>query len=142
MVSDEYIVTWALGHLVRLAEPDEMDANSKKWSLDQLPILPQHWEIKPITKTRAQLAVIKRLMKDRAVDTVVCATDAGREGELIFRWIYALAGCTKPFKRLWISSMTAESIREGMAALRPSARIRCPVFQRPCVGRARIGSLV
>ena len=92
LTSDEYAVTWALGHLARLAEPDELDAANKKWSLAQLPLLPTRWEIKPIPKTRGQLSVIKRLMKERSVDCVVCATDAGREGELIFRWIYELAG--------------------------------------------------
>jgi len=136
LVSDKYIVTWALGHLVRLAEPDELDPANKKWSLDGLPILPQRWELKAITKTRSQLAAIKRLMKDRAVDTIVCATDAGREGELIFRWIYELAGCTKPCKRLWISSMTAEAIREGMAALRPSTDYDALFWSALCRSRA------
>ena len=86
MVSEEYIVTWALGHLVRLAEPDEMNPENKKWSLEQLPILPTKWELKGITKSRSQLATVKRLMRDRSVDSIICATDAGREGELIFRW--------------------------------------------------------
>lgn len=136
LVSNEYIVTWAIGHLVRLAEPDELDPNNKKWSLDQLPILPKKWELKAITKTRSQLATIKRLMKDRSVDTIVCATDAGREGELIFRWIYEMAGCTKPCRRLWISSMTEESIREGMAHLRPSIDYDALFFSALCRARS------
>ena len=136
LTSDEYTVTWALGHLARLAEPDELDAANKKWTLAQLPLLPARWEIKPIPKTRAQLSVIKRLMKDRAVDCVVCATDAGREGELIFRWIYELAGCTKPCKRLWISSMTAEAIREGMQNLRPAAEFDALYASALCRARA------
>lgn len=136
LTSDEYTVTWALGHLARLAEPDELDAANKKWTLAQLPLLPTRWEVKPIPKTRAQLAVVKRLMKERSVDCVVCATDAGREGELIFRWIYELAGCNKPCKRLWISSMTAEAIREGMGNLRPSAEFDALFASALCRARA------
>jgi len=136
LVSEEYIVTWALGHLVRLAEPDEMNPDNKKWSLEQLPILPTKWELKAVTKSRSQLATIKRLMRDRSVDSIICATDAGREGELIFRWIYEVAGCTKLFKRLWISSMTPEAIREGMAALRPSADYDALFLSAQCRARA------
>lgn len=136
LVSEEYIVTWALGHLVRLAEPDEMNPDNKRWSLEQLPILPTKWELKGIAKSRSQLAVIKRLMRNRYVDSIICATDAGREGELIFRWIYEMAGCTKPFKRLWISSMTPEAIREGMAALRPSADYDALFLSAQCRARA------
>ena len=136
LVSDAYIVTWAIGHLVRLAEPDELNPANEKWTLEGLPIVPQRWELKAVTKTRSQLAAIKRLMKDRTVDTLVCATDAGREGELIFRWIYELAGCTKPCKRLWISSMTAEAIREGMTALRPSAEFDALFYSAQCRARA------
>ena len=136
LVSEEYIVTWALGHLVRLAEPDEMNPDNKKWSLEQLPILPTKWELKAVTKSRSQLAVIKRLIKDPSVDSIICATDAGREGELIFRWIYEMAGCTKPFKRLWISSMTPEAIREGMATLRPSADYDALYLSAQCRARA------
>ena len=136
MVSEEYIITWAIGHLVRLAEPDEMNPDNKKWSLEQLPILPAKWELKGITKSRSQLATIKRLMRDRSVDSIICATDAGREGELIFRWIYEVAGCTKLFKRLWISSMTPEAIREGMTALRPSADYDALFLSAQCRARA------
>ena len=136
LVSDDYIVTWALGHLVRLAEPDELDAANKKWSLEQLPILPEKWELKAITKTRAQLTIVKRLMKDKSVDSIVCATDAGREGELIFRWIYEIANCRKPFKRLWISSMTAEAICEGMSKLQPSSAYDALFASALCRARA------
>jgi DNA topoisomerase-3 len=136
LVSEAYIVTWALGHLVRLAEPDELDANNKKWSLEQLPILPQRWELKAVTKTRSQLAAIKRLMKDKSVDSIICATDAGREGELIFRWIYEITGCKIPCKRLWISSMTSEAIREGMAKLRPSTEYDALYLSALCRARA------
>ncbi|MBE0601382.1 MAG: DNA topoisomerase III, partial [Firmicutes bacterium] len=136
LVSDEYIVTWALGHLVRLAEPDELDPNNKKWTLEQLPILPTKWELKAITKTHSQLAAIKRLMKDRSIDYIVCATDAGREGELIFRWIYEMAGCKIPCKRLWINSMTAEAIHEGMSKLRPSSEYDALFLSALCRARA------
>lgn len=126
--SDSMIVTWAIGHLVRLAEPDELDESYKRWSLAQLPIIPQGWVLKPIAKTRSQLATVKRLMKLKDVDRLICATDAGREGELIFRWIYEHAGCRKPVQRLWISSMTDEAIREGMAALKPDSAYE-PLYQ-------------
>ena len=85
LTSDAYVITWAIGHLVRLAEPDELNAALRHWTLESLPILPQQWELKAVSKTRAQFATVKRLMKDRSVDTLICATDAGREGELIFR---------------------------------------------------------
>ena len=136
LASETYIVTWALGHLVRLAEPDELDAANKKWSLEQLPILPEKWELKAISKTRAQLTVVKRLMKDPSIDSIVCATDAGREGELIFRWIYEMANCRKPFKRLWISSMTADAIQEGMSKLRPSSAYDALFASALCRARA------
>ena len=136
LTSDAYVITWAIGHLVRLAEPDELNAALRHWTLESLPILPQQWELKAVSKTRAQFATVKRLMKDRSIDTLICATDAGREGELIFRWIYALAGCVKPCKRLWISSMTAESIREGMSALRPSADFDALFMSAQCRARA------
>ncbi|HNW86073.1 MAG TPA: DNA topoisomerase 3 [Candidatus Limiplasma sp.] len=136
LVSPDYTVTWAIGHLVRLAEPDELNPGNRKWALESLPILPDQWELKAISKTRAQLATVKRLMKDRTFETVVCATDAGREGELIFRWIYEVAGCRIPCQRLWISSMTAEAIREGMAALRPAAEYDALFQSALCRARA------
>ena len=128
LTSDTMIVTWAIGHLVRLSEPDELDEQYKRWSLELLPILPKQWTLKPITKTRSQLATVKKLMKSGEVDSLICATDAGREGELIFRWIYELSGCKKPVRRLWISSMTDEAIREGMSALKPDTAYD-PLFQ-------------
>lgn len=121
LCSGEYVVTWAIGHLARLAEPDELDAAYKRWSLEQLPILPKEIPLKAISKTRTQLMLVRRLLKDQDTDNVICATDAGREGELIFRWLYQLSGAKKPFRRLWISSMTDEAIKEGMANLKSSA---------------------
>ncbi len=136
LASDQYVVTWALGHLVRLAEPDELDPAYKRWTLASLPILPEKWELKPISKTRAQLAAVKRLIKSPEIGDLICATDAGREGELIFRWIYQTAGCKKPVRRLWISSMTDEAIREGMASLKPAAAYDALFESAVCRARA------
>ncbi len=116
-----YIVTWAIGHLVTLKEPQELDERYTKWRAQDLPILPAKMETKVIRKTAAQFKVIKALMNDREVTDIVCATDSGREGELIFRYIYEQAKCTKSVRRLWISSMTDEAIRAGFDALRPSS---------------------
>ena len=118
---DQYIVTWAVGHLVTLAEPDEIDEKYKKWSFDTLPILPETIPLKVISATKGQYGKVKKLINAKETDSLICATDAGREGELIFRYIYEMAGCRKPFRRLWISSMTDEAIREGFAAIRPGA---------------------
>ena len=115
----EYIVTWAFGHLVTLKEPDELDERYKKWRMEDLPILPQALPTKVIPKTRSQYLIIKKLMLDPQVKRLICATDAGREGELIFGLIYEEAGCRKPVDRLWISSLTDAAIREGFAALKP-----------------------
>ncbi len=113
LIGDRYIVTWAVGHLVALAEPDEMDAKYKKWTFGTLPILPDEIPLKILSATKTQFSRIKKLINDPETDSLICATDAGREGELIFRYIYEKAGCKKPFDRLWISSMTDEAIREG-----------------------------
>lgn len=116
---EKYLVSWAIGHLVGLKEPEELDARYKRWRAEDLPILPQRMELKVLPKTRSQFSVLKKLMNSTEVDSLICATDSGREGELIFRYIYHMAGCRKPFERLWISSMTDEAIRAGFAALRP-----------------------
>ena len=121
MTGDKYIVSWAIGHLVTLCEPDEIDPALKKWTMDSLPILPDVLPTKVIDKTKKQFGVLKKLLNDRDVDEVICATDSGREGELIFRYIYDRAGCVKPVQRLWISSMTDNAIRDGFAALRPDS---------------------
>lgn len=115
----DYICTWAIGHLVELAEPEAYDDKYKKWSLDTLPIIPNKMKLKPSYKTREQYKIVKRLMTSEEVSEIIVATDAGREGELIFRYIYSISGCKKPFKRLWISSMTDTAIREGFQKLRP-----------------------
>ena len=119
LIGEKYIVTWAVGHLVSLMEPDEMDEKYKKWTFATLPILPEEIPLKVLSGTRSQFSVIKKLINDKETDSLICATDAGREGELIFRYIYEKAGCKKPFRRLWISSMTDEAIREGFSEIRP-----------------------
>ena len=119
LIGEKYTVTWAIGHLVSLAEPDEMDEKYKKWSFSTLPILPEEIPLKVLPKTKSQFSIVKKLMNDKETDALICATDAGREGELIFRYIYEKAGCRKPFSRLWISSMTDEAIQEGFREIRP-----------------------
>ncbi len=114
----EYLVTWAMGHLVSLCEPDEMDEKYKRWRMEDLPMLPEEIPLKVLPKTRKQYQLVKKYINDPAADSLICATDAGREGELIFRLIYQEAGCKKPVQRLWISSMTDAAIREGFAALK------------------------
>ena len=115
------IVSWALGHLVALAEPQAYDPGLKKWRAESLPILPAPMKLAAISKTRSQLKVLQALMKRPDVEALVCATDSGREGELIFRYIYEYCRCKKPFSRLWISSMTDEAIAAGFQSLQPGA---------------------
>lgn len=114
----EYVVTWAIGHLVTLYEPEDYDEKLKKWQYQALPILPNEIKIKPYNKTIKQLKIINNLIKRTDVDSLICATDSGREGELIFRYIYHYTKSSKPFKRLWISSMTNEAILEGFERLK------------------------
>ena len=118
---EEYVVTWALGHLVSLCEPDEMDERYKKWRWDDLPILPEEIPLKVLPKTRSQYTVVRRLMLSKEISSIICATDSAREGELIFRYIYQKAGCKKSVERLWISSMTDQAIRQGFAQLKPAS---------------------
>ena len=115
-----YIVSWCVGHLVELSQPEEYDAKYSKWSYNDLPILPEDWKYQVSAGTRKQFGVLKKLMQRADVESLVCATDAGREGELIFRLVYHQCHCKKPFERLWISSMEDSAIREGFAALKPS----------------------
>jgi len=115
-----YIVTWAIGHLVALAQPHEIDPAWKRWSLHTLPMLPARFPLVVVPDTRDQFSVVRRVLGDRSVTQVICATDAGREGELIFRYIYEAAACTKPVRRLWISSLTPDAIHDGLSRLRSS----------------------
>ena len=121
LVGDEYIVTWAVGHLVSLCEPGEVDERWTKWRMADLPMLPERIPLKVLPGTKDQFAVIKNLMLSKDVDSLICATDSAREGELIFRYIYQKAGCKKPVERLWISSMTDAAIRQGFAELKPAS---------------------
>ena len=102
-------------------EPDELDERYRRWRMDDLPILPEDIPLKVLPATRSQFAIVKKLMNDKDTAEVICATDAAREGELIFRYIYRMAGCKKPVRRLWISSMTDAAIRKGFEELRPAA---------------------
>ena len=117
--SDKYIISSALGHLVELALPSELDVKRGKWSFANLPIIPEKFHLRPIEKTKARFNMLKKLMKREDVDLLINACDAGREGELIFRYLVKLAGVKKPVKRLWLQSMTAESIRDAFNHLRP-----------------------
>ena len=116
-----YIVSWCVGHLVELATPDAYDEAYKQWSYNTLPIIPDQWKYVIKKDTRAQFKVLKDLMRSGDITAIVCATDAGREGELIFRLVYEQAGCSKPIKRLWISSMEESAIRDGFNSLRPGS---------------------
>ena len=118
---NNYIVSWCVGHLVELADAASYDERYAKWRYEDLPIVPENWLYEIPKDKEKQFRVLRDLMKDRRVTELVCATDAGREGELIFRLVYNKAGCTKPFKRLWISSLEDSAIREGFAHLRDSS---------------------
>lgn len=118
---NNYIVSWCVGHLVGLADASSYDERYAKWRYDDLPIVPEKWLFEVPKDKAQQFKVLRDLMKDKRVTELVCATDAGREGELIFRLVYNKAGCTKPFKRLWISSLEDAAIREGFNHLRDSS---------------------
>ena len=115
-----YLVSWCVGHLVELAPPNVYDAKYVKWSIADLPILPQKWQYLVSASTKKQFGILQKLMHRADVDTVVNSCDSGREGELIFRLVYKQAGCKKPVSRLWLSSMEENAIREGFAHLKPS----------------------
>jgi DNA topoisomerase-3 len=117
--SDKYIISSAIGHLVELALPTELDVKRGKWSFANLPIIPEEFHLRPIEKTKARFNMLKKLMKREDVDLLINACDAGREGELIFRYLIKLAGVKKPVRRLWLQSMTADSIRDAFNHLRP-----------------------
>ena len=115
-----YLVSWCVGHLVELAPPNVYDAKYVKWSIADLPILPQKWQYLVSASTKKQFGILQKLMHRPDVDSIVNSCDSGREGELIFRLVYQQAGCKKPFSRLWLSSMEENAIREGFAHLKPS----------------------
>jgi len=115
---DKYIVTWALGHLVTLADPEEYDKRYKTWDINHLPIMPDKLRLTVIPQTSKQYKTVKDLLLRKDVSTIIIATDAGREGELVARWIIEMARCNKPIKRLWISSVTDKAIKEGFQNLK------------------------
>jgi DNA topoisomerase-3 len=114
-----HVVTWAIGHLVSLAQPHDMKPEWKSWRREFLPILPQEWPLVIYDRTKDQFETVSKILNSPKIGKVVCATDAGREGELIFRYIYEASHCSKPVDRLWISSLTPDAIRNGLAALKP-----------------------
>ncbi|MCL2287389.1 MAG: DNA topoisomerase III [Firmicutes bacterium] len=118
LYSDEYVISWAIGHLATLKEPEDYDPALKKWRMNDLPIIPQTMGLKALPKTSKQLNLLKKMLNSKEIDTVICATDSGREGELIFRYIYQWANCKKPVKRLWISSLTDAAISDGLAKMK------------------------
>ena len=121
--NDDFVITSAIGHLVELCLPGEMDKKRGKWSFANLPIIPDRFALKPIEKTQARFNLIKRLLKRADIDEVINACDAGREGELIFYYLLKLAGNKKPTRRLWLQSMTSEAIRQGFSHLRKEAEM-------------------
>ncbi|MBE6928478.1 MAG: DNA topoisomerase III [Ruminococcaceae bacterium] len=118
---DRYVVTWALGHLVTLADPDVYEKKWEKWDMEDLPMLPQNMKLVVIGQTARQFKVVQAQMKRSDISELIIATDAGREGELVARWIMLKAGWKKPTKRLWISSQTDKAIKEGFSKLRPAS---------------------
>jgi DNA topoisomerase-3 len=116
-----YVITWAIGHLAALAQPHEIDAEWRQWRRDRLPMLPKRWPLVVYENTKRQFDVVRKIINSAKISRVICATDAGREGELIFRYIYEAAECSKPVSRLWISSLTPDAIRRGLDTLRPAA---------------------
>ena len=119
MEGNGYLVSWCVGHLVELSQPEAYDEKYARWKYDDLPILPEHWQYQVSASTKKQFGILKKLMQRKDVESLICATDAGREGELIFRLVYHQCGCKKPVERLWISSMEDSAIREGFQKLRP-----------------------
>lgn len=122
IVGEKYIVTWALGHLVTLADPETYDDKYKNWRMEDLPMLPGRMKLVVIGQTSKQFKAVSSLLSSAEVSDIVIATDAGREGELVARWIIQKANCRKPMRRLWISSQTDKAIKEGFASLKPSSQ--------------------
>ena len=120
----DHIISWAVGHLVQLAEPDSYDDKYKKWRMADLPIVPSKFQlIVRDERSQKQMTVVSKLMKSDEVDVIVNACDAGREGELIFAYLYEKAGSKKPVQRLWLSSMTERAMRDAFANLRPASEL-------------------
>ena len=131
-----YLVSWCVGHLVELAPPSAYGEQYVKWNIADLPILPEKWQYLVSASTKKQFGILKKLMHRSDVESIVCATDAGREGELIFRLVYEQAGCKKPFFRLWLSSMEDSAVREGFANLKSSTEYDAQYQAALCRERA------
>lgn len=132
-----YVVSWCVGHLVELSQPEAYDEKYNKWAYADLPIFPDQWKYQVSASTKKQFGILKKLMARKDVESLVCATDAGREGELIFRLVYQQAGCRKPFERLWISSMgspasCSPSTGFPSCCFRIAASNRFPQMPKPC----------
>ncbi len=134
--SEIYIVSWAIGHLVSLCDPEDYDVKLKSWQFNTLPIIPDTIKLKATKKTKAQLNILKKLMNSQDVEKIICATDSGREGELIFRYIYQFVKCKKEFQRLWISSMTNTAIKNGFENLKPSKEYDNLFYSAKCRSEA------
>ena len=125
LAGDDYVITWAVGHLVGLADPEAYDERLKKWRFADLPIVPERFQLVPNDdKAKKQLNAVHKLMKGKDVDLIVNACDAGREGELIFAYLYETSGVRKPVKRLWLNSMTKKAIQEAFEHLREGGEMR------------------
>ncbi|MBB6633634.1 DNA topoisomerase III [Cohnella thailandensis] len=135
-----YVVTWALGHLVTLSEPEDYDPKYRTWNLEELPILPDRMKLKVMKETSGQFRAVAQLCKRSDLGELIIATDAGREGELVARWIMELVGWRKPFKRLWISSQTDQAIRDGFRSLKPGRQY--DALYRSAVCRAEADWLI
>ena len=135
-IGENDVVTWAVGHLVGLKYPDELDSKYANWKLEDLPIFPDPFQLKVLDSGEKQFEIVKDLMNDPGIDRIVCATDAGREGELIFRYIYQLSGCSKPVERLWISSLTYHAIKEGFENLKPDSEYDNLYYSAKCRSEA------
>src|SRR5678815_3567391 len=122
--SDRYVLSSAVGHLLELCVPEEFEVKRGKWTFTHLPIIPPHFDLRPIEKSEPRLRVLAKLLKRKDVDALINACDAGREGELIFRYIVQHAKSDKPIQRLWLQSMTPAAIRDGFAQLRDDANMR------------------
>ena len=119
-----YIVSWCVGHLIQMASPDKIEEKWKKWTIDTLPIIPEEYIYEVSKSTKKQYGVLKKLLNDKNIDTVINACDAGREGELIFRLVYNQAKCKKKIQRLWISSMENKAIEDGFRNLKDGENLK------------------
>ena len=140
IIGDKYTITWALGHLVTLADPEAYGDKYKTWRMEDLPMLPEKMKLVVIGQTSKQFKAVSSLLNSPEYDKIVIATDAGREGELVARWIIQKANCRKPMQRLWISSQTDKAIKEGFASLKPSSQY--DNLYRSAESRARADWLV